>query len=429
MLHPFFQKHQILLLLIGIGLLVLAGWLWLSTPQPTPKAVDGTVPQMPTSRQGSETGNLSKSLKRSPPPQRQSHSRSPGQPLPFTRPLSDEEARKIEEMTARLMANGPFTEEQYRIERAKVLTEGLDSLSAVKLLERLGEHHKSIAEYAKKAYADNPNNPETLLYWSSTLESQEEKNAVYRRVLEIDPNSATALLRLGRNLAADNPHAAIEYLTKVEHLQNPLAPTPYTDLALAYQKIGEYDKALNAYRKGYDRNPHSDRAPFIRKQIEDLEAGIYKVPLWSPEEAETGIPETQTPVTSDDFIPETPFSTETDVTHTPEDATATRDTETSTMDAKGDLDIQAFFKNMSDAQLAEFEKFIANEYPELLEQSHSEQSQETQRGERFSPERLSRAMQTLAQYGPEEGILRLKKADPEVAKQVERLFLKQQKDR
>lgn len=427
MLRQFFQKYQIPLILIGIGLLVLAGWLWLSTPQPTPKAVDGTASQTSTSRQNSETEQLSKPFRSSLPPPRHLHSSAPRQPLPFTRPLSDEEARKIEEMTVRLITNGPFTEEQYRIEHAKVLTEGLDSLSAVKLLERLGEHHKSIAEYAQRAYAENPNNSEAVLMWADTLESQEEQIAAYYRVLELDPNSAPALHSLGTILRRNHPHTAIEYLTKVEHLQYPLAPTPYSRLAFAYERIGEYDKALNAYIKGYERNPHSDSALYIRAQIEDLEAGIYKVPLWSPEEAETGTPET--PVTSEDFIPEGPFSTETEGTHTPEEATETRDTETAARAAMTDPEIEAFFKNMSDAQLAEFEKFIANEYPEFLEQSHSEQSQETQRRERFSSERLSRAMQTLAQYGPEAGIRRLKKADPVVAKQVERLFLKQQKDR
>ena len=40
----------------------------------------------------------------------------------------------------------------------------------------------------------------------------------------------------------------------------------------------------------------------------------------------------------------------------------------------------------------------------------------------FSPQRFTRAIQTLNQYGPEEGLRRLKAADPEVAAQVERLL-------
>ncbi|MYB96364.1 hypothetical protein F4054_09110 [Candidatus Poribacteria bacterium] len=367
MLHQFFQKHQTLLILIGAGLLALGGWLWISTPRLTPKAPDNIVSQTPIGEQDSKIGSLPKSLKNTARPQQRSRSNLPRQPVPFTRPLSDKEARKIEAMTVRLMESGPFTEEQYRIERARVLTEDMDSLSAVKLLERLGEHHKSIAEYAKRAYADNPNNPEALLYWSTTLESKDEKNAVYHRVLEIDPNSATALLRLGRNLAYDDPHTAIEHLTKVEEMQHPLAPTPYHRFARAYERIGEYDKAIEAYRKGYENDPHSDRAPYMRAQIEDLEAGIYKVPLWQPEEAETDNLENQVPDMPDNFIPEIPTPTETDSTHTPEDTFITNDTETMAREAKIDREIQEFLKNMSDTQLAEFQKFIANEYLEFSE--------------------------------------------------------------
>ena len=46
----------------------------------------------------------------------------------------------------------------------------------------------------------------------------------------------------------------------------------------------------------------------------------------------------------------------------------------------------------------------------------------------FSPERFTRAMNTLNQYGPVEGLRRLKASDPEVAKQVEHLFPKQQEN-
>ena len=45
--------------------------------------------------------------------------------------------------------------------------------------------------------------------------------------------------------------------------------------------------------------------------------------------------------------------------------------------------------------------------------------------ERFSPQRFNTAMQTLNQYGPKEGLRRIKESDPEVAAQVERLIQRQ----
>lgn len=53
-------------------------------------------------------------------------------------------------------------------------------------------------------------------------------------------------------------------------------------------------------------------------------------------------------------------------------------------------------------------------------------SLETALREQFSPERFTRAMNTLNQYGPDEGLRRLKDSDPEVATQVERLLPKRQ---
>ncbi|MCG9132722.1 hypothetical protein J5I95_13675 [Candidatus Poribacteria bacterium] len=49
-------------------------------------------------------------------------------------------------------------------------------------------------------------------------------------------------------------------------------------------------------------------------------------------------------------------------------------------------------------------------------------------GDRFSPQRFNRALQILNQYGPQEGLRRLKNTDPEFAKQVEPLLLKRQEN-
>jgi len=56
------------------------------------------------------------------------------------------------------------------------------------------------------------------------------------------------------------------------------------------------------------------------------------------------------------------------------------------------------------------------------------ENMETTLRERFSPARFSRTMQTLDRYGPEEGLRRLKDADPEVAKQVVLLLQKQSEE-
>ena len=65
------------------------------------------------------------------------------------------------------------------------------------------------------------------------------------------------------------------------------------------------------------------------------------------------------------------------------------------------------------------EKILAEVSPEPPAPPTDEEL-ETALRERFSPERFERAMTTLERYGPEEGLRRLREADPEIAKQMER---------
>ena len=66
--------------------------------------------------------------------------------------------------------------------------------------------------------------------------------------------------------------------------------------------------------------------------------------------------------------------------------------------------------------------------PESPERSTSKSLETTLRSQ-FSLDRFNRAMKTLNQYGPQEGLRRLKSSDPEVAKQVERLLPKPQEQK
>jgi hypothetical protein len=61
--------------------------------------------------------------------------------------------------------------------------------------------------------------------------------------------------------------------------------------------------------------------------------------------------------------------------------------------------------------------------PELpTEADFTEADFEASLREQFSPERYQKAMATLNRYGPEEGLRRLKSADPEIAKRIEPLL-------
>ena len=65
----------------------------------------------------------------------------------------------------------------------------------------------------------------------------------------------------------------------------------------------------------------------------------------------------------------------------------------------------------------------------LEEAKSTDASLETSLRESFSPDRFSRALETLNRYGPEEGLRRLKAADPEVAAHITRFLHKQQEEK
>lgn len=74
-----------------------------------------------------------------------------------------------------------------------------------------------------------------------------------------------------------------------------------------------------------------------------------------------------------------------------------------------------------DPEIIPAEMLETFELPELpTAESIELQLREQLNPERFSPQRLNTAMQTLNQYGPEEGVRRLKESDPEIAKILER---------
>ena len=73
------------------------------------------------------------------------------------------------------------------------------------------------------------------------------------------------------------------------------------------------------------------------------------------------------------------------------------------------------FKDVPTENKIDIAAELVPELPELP----TEERLETALRERFSPERFNRAMQTLNQYGPEEGLRRLKNSDPDVATHVE----------
>ncbi len=159
-------------------------------------------------------------------------------------------------------------------EEVDILVEGLNNLSAAKYLKALGGYADYAREYADKALADNPNDFESLFIWTQLRSSNElvEKELGYRSLLEMDPNSIPALVGLGSIIKKDAPEEAIGLLEKA----NRLDPSEgLYELGWAYQRIGEYDKAIPMLEKAYGRYSHQ----WMLSEIESIKAGTPQIPL------------------------------------------------------------------------------------------------------------------------------------------------------
>lgn len=106
------------------------------------------------------------------------------------------------------------------------------------------------------------------------------------------------------------------------------------------------------------------------------------------------------------------MSSTTDVTAEPVDRLSSRD------------EVPLLFEDLEQVpQTVEaLEKQLTEQFPSAGSQLPTEADFQKGLRERFSSQRFNRAMSTLRQYGPEEGLRRLKESDPEISTQVERLF-------
>ena len=228
MLRQFFRDRRFILLLLGCGFLAIVGYKWLSHSNRWHQR------SVHRDQEVSPTGKSAWGVHR------------------------DREAEWA-------MAGPPR-------EEVDILVEGLDALSAAKFLKTLGGYAAYAREYADKALAENPDDFETLLVWTKLRVDDEEREYGYRRLLEMAPNSITVLTGLGCLLANDAPEEAIEHLEKANSLD---ATAGLYELGWAYQRVGEYDKAVTALKKAYQRY----NRPRMLSEIRSIEAGTPQVPL------------------------------------------------------------------------------------------------------------------------------------------------------
>ncbi len=303
MRREFFNSR--FLIILG-GLLVIGGY-YLFQRERNPEGPPPKQFQSPIEDKHSSSQSLSQIVngteKREPPARIKSvHSHQP-----FSVDSSDVDTlrippSKLERIDA-LYASLPYA--QAKEKAVEVLTEGMDTLSAAKHLKDLNKYglvvglSDYVREHADRALAENPGSFEALLLWTQLRppEQAAEREAGFRKLLRMNPNSVEALVGLGTRLAFEGrPEEALGPLEKASRLD---PGRPPSILGLTYELLGQYDKALVALKQSYKMT----RSPVELAHIRAIEAGD---PLWKPQRCESfgQPPESSSPETSSESPPQ-----------------------------------------------------------------------------------------------------------------------------
>lgn len=148
----------------------------------------------------------------------------------------------------------------------EILTEGMDAFSAAKYLETLhghyGDFRSAVREYVARAVAENPGDFDVLLFKTQRTVHDQEREAGYRQLYEMNPDSVEVLIGLGGALRSSKPDEAIVYLQKAITL-SPEHPDAQYHLAVSYEFTGELTNALAAAEKAYELAPYWTTKAFV----------------------------------------------------------------------------------------------------------------------------------------------------------------------
>ena len=325
------------------------------------------------------------------------------------------------------------------------LLKRLDTVRAFQYLKALGSDRPETREYAERVIAENPGTPielEARFYIADVLpwskDSYAEKAQAYREILGITPNSINILSPLGHVLVNDDkPVEAIQYFKQVNRM-NPEAEN--WGLGEAYEKLGDVKTAWTYYKKALrGRAYHSPIATGSRLHIEAIEAGD---PIYKPIPQETYVSVSSVPSHEHTLEHHGPQEHKHHAEVFPDDPPWEESESTSLQETQDDNDERR--RAAAEAAQRAHDDFLKHQEPSQKELNDFLQWAETimnadspmdtndflmqemeahlKGGQaQFDPDRIVRAFETMERYGPAEGIKRLQKADPDLAKQVQRL--------
>ncbi len=140
-------------------------------------------------------------------------------------------------------------------------------------IELSGSIDHRVSNLINLAYAENPDDFDTLLLWvlaGGNLANPygEEKTAATRRLYEMNPNHPWVLHRLAKCILGTNPQEALGYAQKAQELDPRYLPLGLE--GMCYYQMGDYQKALASFRRSHQYAVATSQPSYIIGAISSL---------------------------------------------------------------------------------------------------------------------------------------------------------------
>ena len=153
---------------------------------------------------------------------------------------------------------GEITLEEHNERADQFYIQEFGILTYVRGLIENGQMGVTASTYADKAYAEDPDDFETLLTWvfiggTAVEVFGEEKTAALRRLYQMDPHHPYVLHELALHIYGRQPAEALDYAQKAQRLEPRYIPQGVD--GLCHYQMGNYEQALAAFKRAHAAAP------------------------------------------------------------------------------------------------------------------------------------------------------------------------------
>ena len=168
------------------------------------------------------------------------------------------------------MRSKKITLEEYNQQALQIHREDGLVKSMQLMIELWESTEDKITRVVNLAYAENPDDFDTLLLWvlagGNMVELYgAEKTAGTRRLYEMNPNHPWVLHQLAKCLLGTNPQEALGYAQKAQELDPRYLPLGVE--GLCYFQMGDYQKALASFLRSHQNAVATSQPSYIIKAI------------------------------------------------------------------------------------------------------------------------------------------------------------------